>query len=273
MEVRVQSVERAAPRAGAGPSHHNRLVIPPADFAATSPFLLLAEDWFAPPAGFPTHPHRGMETVTFVLEGALAHQDHTGGASTLSAGDVQWMTAGRGVLHSELPGPQGVHSLQLWLNLPAALKGSRARYLDQRLADTPELTGDGVSIRVYAGRQGAVSHPFGSTWPITLLDIRIAAGRRHPLEIAAGQRGFLYVLDGSATLGSAGRRLRPEDVAWLEPATAGSILPLEAADDFRALFYAGTPIEEPVVARGPFVMNTVEEIARAYADFRAGTFV
>ena len=104
------------------------MVIPPEDVAEHSPFLLMAEDWFAPPAGFPTHPHRGIETVTFVLAGELVHADHTGGTGRLGAGDVQFMTAGGGVMHSEMPGPGGVQSLQLWLNLPARLKRVAARY-------------------------------------------------------------------------------------------------------------------------------------------------
>ena len=143
MDRRVTRIEAAAAPQRSSATHANRFVVPADRFETRSPFLMMMEDWFAPPAGFPTHPHRGMETVTLVLEGSLEHRDHTGGHGVLNAGDVQWMTAGRCVMHSEMPGPGGVHSLQLWLNLPAAQKMSRARYADQRAVDAPIISGDG----------------------------------------------------------------------------------------------------------------------------------
>ncbi len=121
-----------------GADHANRMIVAPEDFAAISPFLVLVEDWFRAPAGFPTHPHRGIQTVTVVLDGALEHRDHTGGHGVLRQGDVQWMTAGHGVLHSELPHErETAHTLQLWLNLPARQKMIPARYVNQLGADVP----------------------------------------------------------------------------------------------------------------------------------------
>ena len=178
MQLSIRSVEPAAPRQTRGPGHSARMVIPPEDVAEHSPFLLMAEDWFAPPAGFPTHPHRGIETVTFVVAGELVHQDHTGGAGRLSAGDAQFMTAGGGVMHSEMPGPGGVQSLQLWLNLPARLKRVAARYQDVRRSDAPAHVQEGVEARVYAGKLGDIVVPHASTWPMTLIDLNMEPARR-----------------------------------------------------------------------------------------------
>jgi len=252
------------------PTHRHRLVVPPGDFAARSPFLLMSEDWFAPPAGFPTHPHRGMETVTVVLDGQIEHRDHTGAHGVLDAGDVQFMTAGAGVLHSEMPGPQGVHTLQLWLNLPAALKRTKAGYRDQRLARTPVHRDQGVAVRVYAGTLGANAQPAGTTWPISLLDVTLAAGAAFDLPLSAGVRAFAYVLGGTGRIGANTARVEEGSVAWARPAATAETLPLAADAALRAIVFAGQPIDEPVVARGPFVMNTEAEIVEAFNDYRAG---
>src|SRR3954447_14421523 len=151
----ISRVTRVIPRGPSSQVDNKQMVIGAEGWEATSPFLFLSKDWFAPPGGFEEHPHRGMQTVTIVLEGALEHRDHTGAHGLLQAGDVQWMTAGRGVLHSEMPrGP--VHTLQLWLNLPRAQKMIPAKYRDQRLADVPIRKLDGGEVRVYAGRSGDV---------------------------------------------------------------------------------------------------------------------
>ena len=278
MDRRVTRIETAAtPQRGAA-AHANRFVVPAERFEAHSPFLMMMEDWFAPPAGFPTHPHRGMETVTLVLEGSLEHRDHTGGHGVLNAGDVQWMTAGRGVMHSEMPGPQGVHSLQLWLNLPAAQKMSQARYVDQHAADAPVLTGPGWEVRVYAGRQGEAQSRAGSSYPMGLSIAALQPGAQCHLEIGPDERGFLYVLEGSAQVGADGTPLQAGQVAWIDPAAevrgAADRLPLHSGDKpFRAALFTGRPIPEPVVAHGPFVMNTHDEIRQAFADYHNGVFV
>lgn len=172
-----------------------------------------------------------MQTVTFILEGALEHRDHTGAHGILKAGDVQWMTAVRGVLHSEMPhGGEQAHSLQLWLNLPAKMKMIPARYQDQRLSDTPVRKLNGGQVRVYAGNSGDVAHGHGS------------------------------------------KDLKQGDVAWFEPGD-GNELSLTAQEDFRGLLFSAPPIDEPVVAYGPFVMNTRQEIQQAFHDYQARRLV
>ena len=276
MQRKVDRIETAGPPGRTAPTHANRLVVPPQDFPAHSPFLLMAEDWFAPPAGFPTHPHRGMETVTLVLEGAMEHRDHTGAHGMLAQGDVQWMTAGKGVMHSEMPGPDGVHSLQLWLNLPAGRKMTPARYADQHAADAPKVTGPGHEILVYAGRQGEIAQPHGSSYPMSLASIRIEAGAAATLDIESGDRGFLYVVEGDGRVGADAAELRAGQVAWLDPSGDGDgvdTVTITAGAPMLAVLFAGRPIDEPVVAYGPFVMNTQDEIRQAYADYQRGELV
>jgi quercetin 2,3-dioxygenase len=273
MERPIARVEHPNRQAPLGALHRHETVVGRDDYAATTPFLSLSEDWFSAPAGFPTHPHRGMQTVTFVIDGALAHRDHTGGNSVLRAGDVQWMTAGRGVLHSELPyRDETVHTLQLWLNLPARLKMIAARYVNQRRNEAPVRRLDGVEVRVYAGSSGAVSHPHGSDWPLTLLDIASTAPCAFAQDLAAADRGFLYMLDGTARIGADRRAVPAGAVAWFDPAAEADVLPVAAAAPFRALLFASPPIDEPVAAGGPFVMNTEAEIRQAFDDYHAGRF-
>jgi redox-sensitive bicupin YhaK (pirin superfamily) len=274
VERSVDRIERPVDPAPTSQVHGERVVLRSDDLALQSPFLRLSEDWFAAPAGFPTHPHRGMQTVTLVLNGALHHRDHTGADGVLWPGDVQWMTAGRGVLHSEMPyADETAHTLQLWLNLPAAAKMVPARYVDQLLTDVPVRRMPGVEARIYAGRSGDIEAPHGSHWPMMLLDIRIEAGAQFAPEIPASYRGFIYVLEGSARLGAGETKVAAPDVAWLEPTGGDSAgpdtIPMTAFEPFRCLLYAGPPIDEPIVAYGPFVMNTVEEIQQAFADYQA----
>jgi hypothetical protein len=267
----VSRIERVIPQGASSQVEAKQLVIGAEGWEKTSPFLFLSEDWFGRPKGFETHPHRGMQTVTIVLEGAIEHRDHTGAHGILKAGDVQWMTAGHGVLHSEMPyGDETAHTLQLWLNLPAKLKMIPARYRDQRLKDTPVRSVPGGKIVVYAGRSGEVSHPHGSDYPMSLLDIRLSAGGRLEQEISARDRGFVYVLEGEATIG--GKALSKNQVAWFEPGS-GEELHIEAKEAWRGLLFAGEPIYEPAVAYGPFVMNTRQEIQQAFLDYQAGRLV
>ena len=271
MERRISRVGRVVPQGATSQVQAKQQVIGSEGWEKTSPFLFLSEDWFAAPGGFEEHPHRGMQTVTVVLEGALEHRDHTGAHGVLEAGDVQWMTAGRGVLHSEMPyGGTTAHTLQLWLNLPSRLKMIPARYRDQRLADVPVRRFAGGEVLVYAGRSGAVSHPHGSDWPMSLLDLRLEKGARLAQEVDPKDRGFLYVLRGIAEVGET--ELRTGHVGWFEPG-GGEALALAASQDFRALLFAGEPIREPVVAYGPFVMSTRQEIVQAFEDYQAGRLV
>ena len=262
---RISRLARAIPRGATSQVRAKQLVVGAEGYEATSPFLFLSEDWFEPPGGFEEHPHRGMQTVTMVLEGRLEHRDHTGAHGILEAGDVQWMTAGRGVLHSEMPdGP--VHTLQLWLNLPARLKMIPARYQDQRSRDTPVHQFADGSVRVYAGTCGGVSHGHGSDWPMWLLDIALE-GAALTLDIPSGHRGFVYMLEGAGSVG--GRAAAKGDVVWFEPGEGA----LAVEGKLRGLAFSGPPIDEPVVAYGPFVMNTPQEIRQAFADYQAGRLV
>ena len=268
---RISRVSHVIPQGGNSQVENKQLVVGAEGWDKTTPFLFLSEDWFGAPKGFEEHPHRGMQTVTVVLEGALEHRDHTGAHGILRAGDVQWMTAGHGVLHSEMPhGNETAHTLQLWLNLPRTMKMIPARYQDQRLADVPTRTLPGGDVRVYAGRSGDVQHGHGSDYPMSLLDIRLAAGRELGQEVSTKDRGFVYVLQGRATIG--GRDLSKGDVGWFEPGE-GDELPIKALEDFRGLLFSGEPIHEPVVAYGPFVMNTKHEIQQAFVDYQAGKLV
>ena len=267
----LSRVERVIPQGGSSQVENKQLVIGAEGWESTSPFLFLSEDWFGRPKGFEEHPHRGMQTVTVVLEGALEHRDHTGAHGILRAGDVQWMTAGHGVLHSEMPhGDETAHTLQLWLNLPRKLKMIPARYQDQRLADTPIRSLDNGKVIVYAGRSGEVTHAHGSDYPMSLLDIRLEKGAKLSQEVSTKDRGFVYVLDGRAQIG--GKEVNQGQVAWFEP-SEGSHLEINALNEFRGLLFSGEPIREPAVAYGPFVMNTRQEIQQAFMDYQAGKLV
>jgi len=270
MPLAVDEVEKATRPEIRGPGHKARLVVSPEKAAEHSPFLLMAEDWFAPPAGFPTHPHRGIETVTFVLAGELLHEDHTGGKGRLRPGDAQFMTAGGGVMHSEMPGPEGVQTLQLWLNLPARLKMIPARYQDLRLADAPVVRKDGAEARVYAGGLGHVEVPHGSTWPLALLDLRLDGGSSFAAPVPLGHRAFAYVVEGRAEIGFNRRAAEAGDVAWAALPEFDDELPIAADKGARLLVFASPVFHEPIVMGGPFVMNTREEILEAFANLRAG---
>jgi redox-sensitive bicupin YhaK (pirin superfamily) len=175
------------------------------------------------------------------------------------------MTAGGGVLQSEMPAPSGVHSLQLWLNLPAAQKKTKARYADRRAADAPVFSAPGVQARVYTGKLGDVEAPPLSVWPMTLIDLTLEAGARFDLPIAENERAFVYLLEGEGLIGGAG--VTKGNVVW---ARGEGDLSIAAETKMRALFYSAAVIEEPVVSYGPFVMNTEREIHEAIADYRAG---
>ena len=272
----IDRVETVSARQVRGQNHAARLVIDPRNLSANSPFLLMAEDWFAIPGGFPTHPHRGMETITYVVAGELHHADHTGAHGVLKAGDVQFMTAGRGVLHSELPGDEGVHTLQLWLNLPSALKKVPARYACVRRSDAPTVVAPGVIARVYAGKLGDTAVPFGTTWPMTFIHLTLEAGASYNVPVPGGDRCFLYLMEGAAQLGAARHEIARGNVAWTaqsQPTSQAQLLPIVADTKTGLLICSSAPIDEPVAIGGPFVMNTDSEIAEAFVDLDAGRFI
>ena len=241
------------------------------------PFLLLDEfgseaatDYIA---GFPDHPHRGFETVTYMLDGRMRHRDNHGNSGLLESGSVQWMTAGRGILHSEMPQQEDglMWGFQLWVNLPAADKMTAPRYQDIAPDRIPRVEpAAGVQARVIAGRLGEAVGPVqGIATDPLYLDITLAAGARFELDLPVGHHGFAYVFEGESAL-VGGEQLRRSELGVL---SEGDRLQLAGGDQpSRVLVVAGKPLNEPVARYGPFVMNTPEQIHEAIADFRAGKF-
>lgn len=257
---------------------------PIAGFSFFDPFLLLDEmgpvDW--PPngaIGAPPHPHRGFETVTYLLQGAMQHRDSGGHAGDLNPGDVQWMTAGAGVVHSELPHPDfqrtgGVmHGFQLWVNLPAAEKMIAPRYQDIPSDDIPKArSADGkVEVVVIAGEALGQQAVIDTRIPISFLHFRIAPGGVIEQPLSAGHNAFAYVFDGAVQLGDEALLVSSGQAALLSD---GGQLRLAVADEAttpaQLLLLAGPVLNEPVARHGPFVMNTAAEIEQAIIDYRDG---
>ena len=250
------------------------IIIMPRDPRSTDPFLALAEDWFSEP-GFEWHPHRGIETVTMVLDGVLEHGDNAGNAGALLPGDIQWMTAGRGIIHRELAfRNEHAHTLQLWVNLPSRRKMVETGYQDLRASTRPMVSTPGVQVDVVSGTVAGVTGPASNQHPIQGALLTLDPGASLDYGIPAAHRAFLYVLEGDVLIGK--RRVREGQVAWSDPVAGGtSSLRVSAADgdrQARVLAYSGAPLREPVVMGGPFVMNSRAEIERAYQDFHAGRF-
>ena len=258
------------------PANQTRLLIPPGRWQEHDPFLVLVEDRFQAPSGFPDHPHRGIETVTLVLDGHLRHADNRGNSGVLAQGDVQWMTAGGGIIHAELPWQAGpAHTLQLWLNLPAKHKMTPSGYQDLRNADRVGATDDGVEVRVISGEIDGLESATQTIQPVRYLDVAPRAGKQVKLPVPAAHNGFVHVVAGSLALGPERKVAKAGEVAWLDFPAAESgeaSLAVEALSDARFLLVTGLPVREGVVAYGPFVMNTTDEIRQAYADYNAGRF-
>jgi redox-sensitive bicupin YhaK (pirin superfamily) len=270
------------------------------------PFLLLDDFRNENPddyrAGFPWHPHRGIETITYVLAGQVEHGDSLGNRGNLGAGDVQWMTAGRGILHQEMPqgDPQGrMHGFQLWANLPASLKMTAPRYQDVVAKDIPEaVDDDGTRARVICGEFWGKTGPIdGVAAEPRYVDISVPPGRRKRLAVDTSRHAFAYVFAGSGTFRDAseprsvetdhvGSDGRPNLIdSGLQPANdatnrslvlfdSGDEIVVQAGDEgIRFLLVSGKPIEEPVAWYGPIVMNTREQLQQAFAELREGTFI
>ena len=260
---------------GQAAGHRARRLIDAPDAAFADPFVLMAEDWTSQGA-FAFHPHRGIETVTFVIEGAIEHRDSAGYGGVIHAGGAQWMTAGRGIQHEENP-PAGTiaHTLQLWVNLPAAEKMVVPRYQDLVASALPVRREDGVEIRVFSGAYGDVVSTTLNHHPVTMLEVRVENDGAFRHAFAATDNAFVYVLEGAVEIGPAGGLLEASQLGWLtrseEPGS--SELTIRARGDAgRFLLFAGQPLREPIAFGGPFVMNTQAEIQQAFADYRAGRF-
>ena len=237
------------------------------------PFLLLdhfdstdPDDWRA---GFPEHPHRGIETVTYVLDGEVRHGDSLGNSGTIGPGDVQWMTAGRGIVHSEMPDGSGgrMRGFQLWVNLPAADKRRPPRYQEIAARDIPVLRRDGSTIRLISGSlDGARGAVDGIATDPLYLDLRLDPPSSISIPVPADHTCFAYAYDGEASIG--GTAVSPRELAIL---TQGDLATISATGHGAGLLLvAGRPLHESMVRWGPFVMNTEDEIRQAIEDYRSG---
>jgi redox-sensitive bicupin YhaK (pirin superfamily) len=271
------------------------------DTSEFDPFLLFddfrnerPEDYVA---GFPWHPHRGIETITYVLSGTVSHGDSLGNQGTLGAGDVQWMTAGSGILHQEMPHGDTsgrMHGFQLWANLPSSLKMTDPRYQDVSGKDIPEITDDdGTKVRVVCGEFWGKKGPIeGVAADPRYIDVWVPPGARKALPVETSRHAFAYVFDGEGRFRDASQpgavqteMVGPDGVNdEAVPSTVGnrSLVLFDRGDEvvvqagekgIRFLLVSGKPIEEPVAWYGPIVMNTEQELRRAYAELRDGTFI
>jgi hypothetical protein len=262
------------------------------------PFLLLDDfrndveaDYLA---GFPWHPHRGIETITYVLAGEVEHADSLGNKGSIGAGDIQWMTAGSGIIHQEMPKGNAagqMHGFQLWANLPASQKMTPPRYQEIKALEIPEIKDDdGTEVRVVCGDfWGKVGPVEGIATNPTYIDVSVAPGRRKTLPVEAMRHAFAYVFGGSGKFCNASAPLAvpTEGVQWLEtnPPTvadnrslvlfdSGDEVTVQAGDDgIRFLLVSGRPLEEPVAWYGPIVMNTQEQLQQAFTELEKGTFL
>jgi len=258
------------------------------DLADLDPFIHLdqmGEVEYAPgePKGTPWHPHRGFETVTYIIDGTFVHRDSHGGGGVITDGDTQWMTAGSGLLHIETPPEHLVvsgglfHGIQLWVNLPRSLKMAPPRYQDIRAGSVALLSSPdgGALVRVIAGEVAGHAGPGVTHTPIALAHATVSAGARLELPWTPDFNALVYVLSGNGSVGTERHPVRTGQLAVLG---AGDVLTVDAAaqpaesrtPDLDVLILGGRPIREPVAAYGPFVMNTREELVQAFEDFQAG---
>ena len=241
------------------------------------PFLMLdefgsddPESWIA---GFPDHPHRGFETVTIMLDGRVKHADSVGNKGVIESGDVQWMTAGRGIIHSEMPERASgrLHGFQLWVNLPGRLKMSPPRYQDVPAARIASVAHHGARLRVIAGEAFGAEGAASTLTPVRLLDVTIAPGAPFEIEVPDSHACFLYAYEGAVR--APDRDGKPREIARGTLAVlegSGGVTLTAGGEGAKLLFADGEPIREPIARYGPFVMNTREELAKAFDDFSRG---
>jgi redox-sensitive bicupin YhaK (pirin superfamily) len=268
---KVQKIVRAK-EADEGQGARVKRSIGSGKLSELDPFLLLDEAFIQPPAGFPDHPHRGFETVTYMLAGTIMHKDNKGHAGTIGPGAVQWMTAGRGIIHSEMPGSSELaHGLQLWVNLSRKNKMCDPEYQELSADQIPEGTAEGVKVRIIAGESCGKKAEVRTRTPAIYLDFHMTAGARFEQEIPANlQTAFVYVLSGTGEFGEPASEGGEADLLVFE--TQGKLLRIKALTDLRFILVAGEPIGEPIARYGPFVMNTRQELQEAMIDFQLGRF-
>ncbi|KAI9144465.1 RmlC-like cupin domain-containing protein [Paraphysoderma sedebokerense] len=249
-----------------------------AELRNLDPFLMLDEFNVKKPAGFSDHPHRGFETVTYMIEGEFEHEDFGGHRGRIGPGDLQWMTAGRGVIHAEVPIGDGVNKgLQLWVNLPKSHKMMEPRYQEHTDKQVPRVKLDGVEIKVIAGESHGVHAKVRTITPIMYLDVNMEANKTVDLVVPRTYNSLLYILSGSAEFGGSKVEGSAHRTLVLDPAvgksdssaTVESKLPVKSlGSGCRYVLIAGEPIGEPIVQHGPFVMTSQEEIMQAFMDYR-----
>ena len=280
-QVREVSRVVTAHRQEEGAGFIVRRPLPSMSLTALDPFLLIDEmgpvDYGPGEAvGAPDHPHRGFETVTYVLSGEFEHEDSAGHRGVLRAGDVQWMTAGAGIIHSEMPSRAvrdaggRVHGFQIWVNLPASLKMTQPRYQEVTSAKIPSAeSSDGLAqVRIVAGEALGARAVIDTLTPIVYQDWSLKPGADVTLPLAAEQQALVYVFEGAALVGDDGKAIADGQLAVLG---AGGSVRLRAAEaPARLLLLAGVPLNEPVARYGPFVMNTPQEIQQAFRDYQSG---
>jgi quercetin 2,3-dioxygenase len=244
------------------------------------PFLLFDHFAFNNPAegpirGFPMHPHRGIETVTYMLEGSVHHRDSLGNAGLIGPGDVQWMTSGGGIMHEELPrrGESGnIYGFQLWVNLPSTLKWSQPRYQEFSASTIPTIEQDGVTIRLVAGEINGIHGPVTEivAEPI-YLDLELAPGSQFNYPVPSGHTVIAYVFEGSGFLGAEETPVKATSMVFFSDDEGFHVKTTDSS--MRLMLIAGAPINESIAPYGPFVMNTREEIQEALSDLQSGRFV
>ena len=254
--------------------HSAALVLPPGNWEAFDPFLGMAEDVMRKGA-FDHHPHRGIETVTYMIDGELSHYDNAGNGDNLSAGDVQWMNAGKGIIHlEEAPEGKFAHILQLWVNLPADKKMSEPYYQNIKKVTIPVVKREGVVSKVISGKSGDVISDTRNNAPVKMLEISVENGHTVAEFLEPDYNGFIYILEGCGIFGANVVEGKKGNVLWMQTSeNAESEISIKATSSkLKLLLIAGKPLREPVVAQGPFVMNTEEQIREAYQDYRLGKF-
>jgi hypothetical protein len=278
MEVRkvIEIIEPIYVMEGAGVRLRRSIATPGLDYL--DPFLLFdhfgSDDPHDYLAGFPMHPHRGIETVTYMLSGTVSHQDSLGNKGTIGECDVQWMTSGRGILHEEMPQKPDkgkMEGFQLWVNLPAKLKMTNPRYQEVKSSEIPEISKDGVVIKVIAGELDGVKGPVSEIYTDPMyLDVSIPAKKSFRQDIKRGHTVFAYVFEGEGIF-SENTKIPATNLIIFSDGDSVQIS--SANKPVRFLLISGKPLNEAIARYGPFVMNTSEEIEEALKDLREGTFI
>jgi redox-sensitive bicupin YhaK (pirin superfamily) len=279
MKTQRKIARQISPQAvsdGAGVKLNRLIATPTLDYL--DPFLLLdhfgSDDKDDYIAGFPEHPHRGIETVTYMLKGKVTHRDTMGNEGTIAAGDIQWMTAGGGLMHEEMPvaEEEGLSGFQLWVNLPQKLKLTKPRYQEIKADKIPVYEKDGIKVKVIAGEVGGVTGAVTEIYAEpNYLDVTLEANAEFTHPITLGHNAFAYIFEGSADFDESGKAVEnPKLVIF----TDGDHVRIKAGEKgARFLLVSGKPLNEPVARYGPFVMNTRAELYEAIEDLQNGTFV